>query len=68
MNETRMVYTVKEVAARSGVSAAFLYRLIREGKFPVRVVHLGERVLIPASAWDAYINQRQPFAAEAAAA
>ena len=44
--ESRTV-SVRYAAAQLGIGGSTLYRLIRDGRCPLPVLHLGERVVIP---------------------
>jgi len=53
--------SVKEAAARLGVSRFLVDRAIQDGEIPA--VRLGKRVLIPRWAVEAMVNGEQPNAA-----
>lgn len=52
----RRTYTVPYAAMLMGVSRAYLYRLIAEGRCPVPVLRIGARVVIPRAALDRYLD------------
>ena len=39
-----------------GTSAQHAYELVREGRFPVRTVRVGKRILVPRRAIDRYLE------------
>ena len=45
-----------DAANTLGLSRSFAYRLAREGNFPVRVLHFGNRLLVSTSELDRYLN------------
>ena len=52
---SRLTYTVPEVAELLGISSRSIYRAVHSGTLPN--IHLGQRVLIPAQALQAWIAQ-----------
>lgn len=53
----RDTYTVSEVARRLGVTGAHVYRMAATGELPR--VKLGQRVLIPVDAYEAWLAGEQ---------
>lgn len=51
----RDAYTVPEVAARLGVTARHIYRLVETGEIPC--IRLGRRVVIPTPVYRELIGQ-----------
>jgi excisionase family DNA binding protein len=49
-------YTMTEAARRLGISRTMAYDLARRGEFPVRVLQVGERMLVPRTLLERYIG------------
>ena len=49
-SDAPLVTDVKSAARRLGISKAYAYALIRDGKFPVRHIRMGNRIVIPTAA------------------
>lgn len=54
---TRATYDVPEAAVRLGISKLTAYEAIRKGTFPVEVVKIGRRVVVPARALDRLLGE-----------
>lgn len=50
MHDTKLTYSVSEVAEILGMSKAAVYNAVKKGKFPIAVIQVGERIIIPAKA------------------
>jgi excisionase family DNA binding protein len=53
------VYTVAEAATRLGIGRTLAYELIRSGAFPVPVIRLGRRIVVPRAALDALLAREK---------
>jgi excisionase family DNA binding protein len=49
------IYTVRQVAARLGISAGLAYELVREGEIPAK--RLGRRWVVPRELFHAWLNE-----------
>ena len=52
----RATYTVDEAAERMGVSSWLAYTSIRRGEFPVPVLTLGRRVMVPIRPFERWLE------------
>ena len=52
----RQGFTVPEASAYLGISPRLGWRLVQEGKFPVKVKRIGERVIVPKALLDRYLE------------
>jgi len=52
----RDTYTVEEAAGRLGIGRTLAYELIRREAFPVAVIRLGRRIVVPRAALDALLG------------
>ena len=60
-NEVRRTLSVEEAAPILGIGRSLAYQLIERGEFPVRVLRLGGRIMIPRDALDAVLSgDREP--------
>ncbi|MCK2199158.1 helix-turn-helix domain-containing protein [Corynebacterium callunae] len=50
MNDTKLTYTAQEAAEILGVSASSVYASVKKNEFPIKVIRVGERIIIPAKA------------------
>lgn len=51
-----LVLSVSETAARLGISRGLCYQLAKEGRLPVRVLHLGRRMVVPRRALEEVLS------------
>ncbi|MGH3787424.1 MAG: helix-turn-helix domain-containing protein [Pseudonocardiaceae bacterium] len=49
------IYTVRQVAARLGISSALAYELVREGEIPAK--RLGRRWAVPRELFHSWLNE-----------
>lgn len=49
--------TLKEAAARIGVSPSTAYTLAKMDKFPVRTVRVGHKILVPIADLDRFLGK-----------
>jgi len=57
MQEVRGTYTVSEASERLGIHRLTGYEAIKRGEFPVPVIKVGRRLLVPAAALDRLVDQ-----------
>ena len=55
-DETRRAYTIREIAPWLGISANHAYNLASESPPPFPVLRLGRRLVVPAVAFDRWLN------------
>ena len=49
-------YSVEEAAAHLGIGRTLAYELIRRAEFPIPVIRLGRRIVVPRAALDALLG------------
>lgn len=58
MGIERKTYTVEEAADRLGIGRTLAYELIRCGEFPVGVIRLGRRIVVPRAPLDELLGRK----------
>lgn len=56
MSERPETLTLMQAAERLGIGRNTAYQAAREGRFPVPLIHVGKRIVVPAKALDRLLD------------
>lgn len=56
MSDQALVVPLAEAAEMLCISTASAYRLVREGRFPVRAVKVGGKIMVSRQALETFVN------------